>query len=355
MSLNKHIGIIPVFVSHMGCPNECTFCNQRKISGVSDAILPNQLIRHLETYLSTMKRDQVELAFFGGSFTGIESNQQIEYLKIAKDLKEKNVIQRIRISTRPDYIDDAIIERLKAYTVDIVELGCQSFHQNVLDQTKRGHRISDIYQAVALLKKADIHVGIQLMVGLPGDDEVKFEASVDQTIAFDPYCIRVYPTLVIKDTELEQMYKDGAYRPISLDEAIKFTAMAVRKFESKGLNVIRVGLQRTDLIDIGASVIAGPFHPAFGEMVWSKIFADEILEQLKHMSLDGECTICVHPKRRSIVIGQNKSNLLQFSSIRSDANIDSKSMEIKIVEDETVKLNEVRIETKQEVNTFSIL
>lgn len=355
MSLNKHIGIIPVFVSHMGCPNECTFCNQRKISGVNDAIPPNQLIRHVETYLSTMKRDQVELAFFGGSFTGIESNQQIEYLKIAKDLKTKNIIQRIRISTRPDYIDDVIIDRLKAYTVDIVELGCQSFHQNVLDQTKRGHSISDIYQAVTALKKANIKVGIQLMVGLPGDDEAQFEFSVDQTIALNPYCIRVYPTLVIKDTELEQMYKDGSYRPISLNDAIKQTAMAVRKFESKGLNVIRVGLQKTDLIDIGASVIAGPFHPAFGEMVWSKIFADEILNQLKHMRIEGKCIIYVHPKRRSITIGQNKSNLQLFSSMHSNVSSVSNLMEFKIVEDNTVELNEVRIETNQEINTFSIL
>lgn len=355
MSLNKHIGIIPVFVSHMGCPNECTFCNQRKISGVNDAIPPNQLIRHVETYLSTMKRDQVELAFFGGSFTGIESNQQIEYLKIAKDLKTKNVIQRIRISTRPDYIDDVIIDRLQAYAVDIVELGCQSFHQNVLDQTKRGHSVSDIYQAVAALKKANIKVGIQLMVGLPGDDEAQFEFSVDQTIALDPYCIRIYPTLVIKDTELEQMYKDGSYCPMSLDEAIKQTAMAVKKFESKGLNVIRVGLQKTDLIDIGASVIAGPFHPAFGEMVWSKIFADGILNQLKHMRIEGECFIYVHPKRRSITVGQNKSNLQLFSLMHPNVSCVSNLMEFKIIEDETLELNEVRIETNQEVKTFSIL
>lgn len=355
MSLNKHIGIIPVFVSHMGCPNECTFCNQRKINGVSDAIPPSQLITHVETYLSTMKRDQVELAFFGGSFTGIDMKRQVEYLRIAKDLKDKNVIHRIRISTRPDYIDEMIIERLKAYTVDIIELGCQSFHQNVLDQTKRGHSVSAIYHAVALLKKANIKVGIQLMVGLPGDDERKFEDSVNQTIALDPYCIRIYPALVIKDTELERMYTEGAYQPLTLDEAIRLTAMAVKKFEKQKLNVIRVGLQKTDLIDLGASVIAGPFHPAFGEMVWSKIFADGILEQLKNMTIKDECIICVHPKRRSVAVGQKKSNLRLLSSFYSDDSTVSKSTEIQIVEDETVELNEVRIKSKHEVISFSII
>ena len=355
MSLNKRIGIIPVFVSHMGCPNDCTFCNQKKINGVSDAIQPDQLIRHVETYLSTMKRDQVELAFFGGSFTGIDTKRQIEYLKIAKELKEKQIIQRIRISTRPDYIDDTIIERLNRYTVDVVELGCQSFHQKVLDLSKRGHSVSDIYQAVDLLKRASIKVGIQLMVGLPGDDEEKFQYAVDQTITLDPFCIRVYPALVIKDTELEQMYNEGDYRPLSLDEAIRLTAMAVKKFEKQKLNVIRVGLQKTDLIDIGASVIAGPFHPAFGEMVWSRIFADGILERLKDMTVEDECILYVHPKRRSIAVGQNKSNLQLFCSVQSDAITASNLRKIKIVEDEKVDLNEVRIESKQNIITFSII
>ena len=172
MAHDVTIGIIPVFVSHMGCPNECTFCNQRKINGVVDAILPNDLDAYIQMYLKTMKRDQVELAFFGGSFTGIDVQRQMEYLSIAHVYKKSGLIDKIRISTRPDYIDHVIIDRLKTYEVDTVELGCQSYSDAVLKTTKRGHTSDDIYRAVRLLKDAKIQVGIQLMLGLPGDDEM---------------------------------------------------------------------------------------------------------------------------------------------------------------------------------------
>ena len=268
---NNSVGIIPIFVSHMGCPNACTFCNQRKISGVEDAIKPEALIKHVEMYLKTMKRDRIELAFFGGSFTGIATLLQERYLNYAKQLKDSGMIDAIRLSTRPDYVDDVVVERLLKYNVDLVELGCQSFDETVLVASKRGHDQQAIYRAVRLLKAASIDVGIQLMLGLPFDTYEKFMASVEATISLDPACVRLYPALVIKDTELFDQFEMGVFSPLSVDDAVDWCADAMKRFNKAKIHVIRIGLQPTDVINFEGSVVAGPFHPAFGERVMSRL------------------------------------------------------------------------------------
>lgn len=318
------IGIIPVFISHMGCPNDCTFCNQRKITGYHDAIAPNALQSYVEQYIETMKRDQVELAFFGGSFTGIEQGLQEQYLSVAMQLKMQGVIHKIRLSTRPDYIDDEVALRLKAYAVDLVELGCQSFDDEVLSISKRGHLSSAIYDAVSVLKRHDIMFGIQLMLGLPGDNYGKFMDAVLKTIDLKPSCVRLYPALVIKNTELAEQYLSGFYVPLNLDDAISWTAEALIRFERNGIKVIRIGIQRTDLIDFDGDVLAGPFHPSFGELVRSKIALEEMLALLDERAAEVGYAIPnkrisaifeVNDKRISIAIGNkgiNKNALLAY-------------------------------------------
>lgn len=319
----KSIGIVPVFVSHMGCPNDCTFCNQRKITGHNEAISPDALFAYVMRYIETMKRDQIELAFFGGSFTGIDADLQERYLSVAYKLKMSGLIHKIRLSTRPDYMDDQIAARLKVYLVDLVELGCQSFDDEVLSLSKRGHLSYDIYSAVSVLKRHEIEFGIQLMLGLPGDDFEKFMSAVSMTIELKPSCVRLYPALVIKQTELEEQYHQGIYKPLSLEEAVSWTAEALILFEQHDVNVIRIGLQRTDLIDFGGDVVEGPFHPAFGELVRSRIVLkammnlinehDDIIRQMiYHERVD--VIIKVNVRQTSMAIGNKGCNRLALST-----------------------------------------
>ena len=311
---NNSVGIIPIFVSHMGCPNACTFCNQRKINGVEDAIKPEALVEHVEAYLKTMKRDRIELAFFGGSFTGIPIALQESYLFYAKQLKAMGMIDAIRLSTRPDYVDETVILRLVKFDVDLVELGCQSFDETVLSAAKRGHDKQAIYKAVELLKRASIKVGIQLMLGLSYDSEEKFMASVAETISLKPDCVRLYPALVIKDTELLDQFELGVFTPLTLDETVSWCAKALKCFNKAEIQVIRMGLQPTDVINFDGSVIAGPFHPAFGELVMSKLHLNVFEAFFKQMVMEKlwseveDVKIVVNEKQVSAVKGNRRIN-----------------------------------------------
>lgn len=349
--MKNSIGIIPVFVSHMGCPNDCVFCNQRKINGISDAITPNELEAYVNSYLKTMVRDQIELAFFGGSFTGIDKSLQEAYLNKAYDLKKRGLIHKIRLSTRPDYVDKEIANRLIRFGVDLVELGCQSFDDQVLLASKRGHTSSIIEVAVNRLKDSGIEVGIQLMLGLPEDNFQKFQYSVNQAIKLKPNCVRLYPALVIKDTELEEIYSTGDYKPLDVKTAAEWCAWAYETFYTHEIPVIRMGLQRTDLIDFDRAVIAGPFHPAFGELVLSLVFLNHIKKWIKDSNIEPDklTKICLitHPAQQSIVIGQHKANIKYLVDMLS---IDSNQMTCK--SDNSVVLNQVWIQINDDIKAI---
>lgn len=352
--MKNSVGIIPVFVSHMGCPNDCVFCNQRKINGVVHAISPDELEAYVISYLETMKREQVELAFFGGSFTGIEIELQEKYLKVAYDFKMRGLIDKIRLSTRPDYVDDIVVQRLKKFEVDLVELGCQSFDDEVLLTSKRGHTSGIIESAVRRLKDSGVEVGIQLMLGLPGDNFRKFQDSIWQTVKLAPSCVRLYPVLVIKDTELEILYHTGVYKPLVLEVATAWCAWAYEILNEHKIQVIRMGLQRTDLIDFDGAVIAGPFHPAFGELVLSKVFLKPIEKWFKesNMKIDELSQICIltNPSQQSIVIGQNRSNIKFLLAMLS---INPNQLTCKA--DRNVALNTVWIKNNDDVAQITIM
>lgn len=311
--MKRKRAIIPIFISHLGCPNDCVFCNQKKISGTESYILPEQMRDIIEMHLETMDAEQVEIAFFGGSFTGIEIERQKAYLQVASEYVRSGVVESIRLSTRPDYIDDDILDNLREHHVKTIELGVQSFSEEVLKNAKRGHDVHAVYKAAKRIKDCGFDLGIQLMYGLPGDDFEKFFFSVRESIRLRADCVRLYPVLVIKSTELNELYRELKYVPSTLEETVEGLAKALKLYHQAGIPVIRIGLQRTDMIDLGREVVAGPFHPAIRELVYDDLFYEAIM---RNWSTQKSEDIWVNPKQVSHLLGHKKRNLEKNSNLR---------------------------------------
>lgn len=302
---------IPIFVPHAGCLFDCVFCNQKHITGQNATLEPALVEAQIESFLESIYANDsekfIEIAFFGGSFTGIPIQEQEALLAIAYKYKESGQIDGIRLSTRPDYIDEKVLALLSRYGVTTVELGVQSLDQGVLDLARRGHTLRDVVYASNLIKAAGFRLGLQMMIGLPGDTVKKVLRTTNQLIQLSPDCVRVYPTLVVQDTELERMYREGTYEPLTIDEAVEITAFVIEKFNKHDIPVIRIGLQPTDELSDGA-VIAGPYHPAFRQLVESKLYLDAIFDRLEGESIES-LIIYTHPKELSNVVGQKRANL----------------------------------------------
>ena len=277
MNRRRHY-IIPIFVPHEGCPHNCVFCNQNTITGNSNAVDNKFIIQTVNEYLNTMDRKNsiIEISFFGGTFTAIDIEKQRELLSVAKDYKDKRKIDFIRLSTRPDYIDKSILNNLRDYNVDIIELGVQSMDDQVLKLAGRGHTAADVYEASKLIKSYGFTLGHQIMPGLPGDDFIKDIYTAKKVLELKPDICRIYPALVIKGTPMEKMYLDNIYKPYSLHKAIEICKIIYGMFKANNINVIRIGLQPTEEINLGRELIAGPFHPAFRELVQGSIYNDMI-------------------------------------------------------------------------------
>jgi len=297
---------IPIFVPHKGCPNDCVFCNQKKITGERESKNLAETEVVIKEALSTMKRPYyAEIAFFGGSFTGIDISLQKKYLEIAEKFIRSGEVDGIRLSTRPDYISAEILDMLKNHGVTAVELGAQSMDDEVLTKNRRGHRAEDTVKAVKLLKEYGFETGLQMMTGMYGSDSEKDILSGRKIAGLSPDTVRIYPTVVLGDTMLEALYLSGEYVPPTLDESVEVCAALYRIFDEKGIKIIRAGLQSTDTICEKGSIVAGAYHSAFGELVRSRILRDEIEEKVK----SGEKTIDVDKKQLSAAIGQKKSNV----------------------------------------------
>lgn len=309
--MNKRHYIIPIFVSHRGCPHDCVFCNQKKITGHGGDATGLDVVNKIEEYLHTIPKENsiIELAFYGGSFTAIPIDQQQELLEAVQPYIEQGVIRNIRVSTRPDCIDMQIIDLLKACKVKIIELGVQSMDAEVLHLSNRGHSAQDVIEAVALLKQHGFIVGVQVMVGLPGDTMQKSIDTVKQLIELKPDIARIYPALVITNTYMERMYLAGQYKPLSLEEAVEVCKNLLLLFETNGVEVIRIGLQPTENILEGKEVVAGPFHPSMRQLVVSSIYKDMLLYILKDVKALKQLEILVHPQDISDILGQKRSNI----------------------------------------------
>ena len=313
---------IPIFIPHVGCKNECVFCNQRRISGTIDPVKVSDVKKQIDTAIENYKRDnrKLEVAFFGGSFTGIDKNEQIAYLKIVNYYIKSGVIDSIRLSTRPDYIDQEILDILKAYNVKIIELGVQSMDDKVLALSKRGHTAEDVRRASKLIRENGFVLGHQIMVGLPGSSYEKEEYSINESLALKPDIMRIYPVYILEDSELYEMYKRGIYKPLNLEKALERTTMMYKKCIKSGTNVIRVGLQTTEQISQKNSKIVGPVCDNYREMVLSRIMLEIIEKKLDKINIDKKIeknknkgivtviNICVPTNQVNYAIGNNKCN-----------------------------------------------
>ena len=321
--MKKH-AIIPIFIPHRGCPNDCVFCNQRKITARTTAPTKDDVKNTIDTWLTTLGEvPTVEIAFYGGSFTGLELEEQNSYLAIAKEYKDRGLIDKIHLSTRPDYIDRDILDNLKAYSVDTIELGVQSFDDEVLRKSNRGHTSTAAYEAVSLIKEYGFEFGIQLMIGLPGDSLETCIYSAKEAVKLKPSLNRLYPTIVIDDTELLEMYERGEYQPLSREEAVTRTAAMYKILDEAGITIMRVGLKSTDIIGEGGSINGGTYHPAFRQLVEGRIARDKIephldriVDELRNRYEKSGEIIANHLQGRSLA---NESiNKRRFSRVKVD-------------------------------------
>ena len=314
--------IIPIFVPHLGCPNDCTFCNQRKISGEMKEITEKDVVDTIEYYLSSFKEKDAykEVAFFGGSFTGIDEELQNKLLEAAyKYIKDKK-IDGIRISTRPDYIDKKTLKRLKKYKVKTIELGVQSTNDYILKKCRRGHTYQDVVKASKLIRWYGFTLGHQMMVGLPESTALDELNTARDLIKLKPKIVRIYPVLVIRGTELEKEYKEGKYEPLELNQAIERCKELCYLFGKHKINVIRIGLQNTDTIcspkKDGSEVVAGPYHETFRQLVETSIYYDTIVERIKKINTKvKEVEIIVNPQNVNNVVGYKKENIAKLKEM----------------------------------------
>lgn len=319
--------VIPVFVPHAGCPHNCTFCNQKVISGATKQPKPEDIIDTILIYKEAAPRyDEVQLSFYGGSFTAVPIDVQLMYLKTVQPFLKINggFIDTLRCSTRPDCIDAAVIERLREYHLTIVELGTQSMVNEVLTACERGHTKEDTIKASKLLKDNGFTLGLQMMTGLPGSDREKDIISAKRIIEQRPDFVRIYPTIIVKNTKMEQEYYAGKYCPQELSEAVSLCAELCSMFERASIKVARIGLQATDTISNGenSEIIAGPYHEAFGQLVKSHRYY-ELLENMLIESLLREpawedmpekMLVFTDKKNISDVIGQNRQNIIKLKN-----------------------------------------
>lgn len=358
----KHQYIIPIFVPHLGCPNDCIFCNQKSISGQKKNMTKEQAKNIIDNYLKNLNDSDalIEIAFFGGSFTAINENLQNELLELAYTYVKEGKVESIRISTRPDYIDKNILKRLKKYKVKTIELGVQSANDFVLKRANRGHTFEDVKKASKLIRWFGFRLGHQMMVGLPESTRQDEINTAKALIKLKPKMVRIYPVLVVKNTKLEKEYEDGIYKALPLPQAVETCKQLVRMFSDKNIDIIRVGLQNTDEISDPSSekseVVAGPYHPAFRQLVESGLWYDAIVEKIKKLNVKvKEVQVTVNPLDVNNVIGHKKDNVLKLKEfydvdlvLKQDSNIKQGKSKIDITKTYADFLEE--IETKKEVS-----
>ena len=308
--------IIPFFIPHAGCPHQCVFCNQKSITGENTppdiSLLPEKISAYLRT---NNKQGSVQLAFYGGSFTALPLETQLTYLTAVQPFIRSGTIQGIRISTRPDNINEELLPILKTHHVQCIELGVQSMNDTVLFLSGRGHTAADTVRASQQLKKYDFITGLQLMPGLPGDSSEYFMNTVDAVIDMKPDFVRIYPALVIKGTPLQALLEQGLYTPLSLKVAVAVCGHALQRFEKAGISVIRIGLQSTRELEKQGTILAGPYHPAFRQLVESSLLLDKMRLALKNRDSNTTSAVFqVNPKDLSAALGQRRSNMAILKS-----------------------------------------
>lgn len=332
-AIMKHANI-PIFIPELACPHQCIFCNQAKISGQLEIPQPEEIPAIVEQYLSTMHDGrEVEIAFFGGSFTGIPMALQEEYLRKAYPYVAQGRVQGIRLSTRPDYISGEILDLLERYGVKTIELGAQSTNDDVLLASGRGHKREAIERASEQIRERGFHLGLQMMMGLPHDTYERSRQTVEDIIALGADNTRIYPTLVIKGTQLAKFYEAGKYEPLDLPTAVSWAKDFYLRFEEAGLTVLRVGLHASEELTHEKSLLAGPFHKSFKELVMTEVWRDMLDERLAVYSNES-LRLTVHPSQINFVWGYQGANKLIF---------EAKNLNVKIVGDCSLDKYEMQV------------
>lgn len=328
--------IIPIFVPHLGCPNDCVFCNQRRISGhmsPADAETVKNAIENAAALTPSGTKRQ--LAFYGGSFTAIPDGQQLELFEAARPYLEDGTISSIRLSTRPDAIDGAVLARLKRYGVTTVELGAQSMCDEVLELSGRGHTASDVENASRLIKASGFELILQMMTGLPGDTDERSIETARRIIALRPDGVRIYPTVIVRDTALYDLWKAGRYAEHTVENAVRVCAKLTAMFDEANIPIIRMGLNPTEDLS-GGDAVGGAYHPALGELVRSRMMLDKARELLKDAVPGSSVTLGVNRSDVSKMAGQHRCNIdtlkseLRLSSVKI-READVKSGEIAVI------------------------
>ena len=343
--------IIPIFVPHLGCPNDCVFCNQKPISGQKHNLTKEEVKKIIDDYLASINPSEstVEIAFFGGSFTAIEEKKQEEFLQIAYEYIKKGQVESIRISTRPDAINKKILKMLKKYHVKTIELGVQSANNYILQKSNRGHTFEDVKKASKLIRWNGFKLGHQMMVGLPESTRIDEINTAKALIKLKPKMVRIYPVLVVKNTKLESMLNDGTYEPLSLVQAIEVCKELVRMFDDKNIEIIRIGLQNTDEISDPSNktseVVAGPYHPTFRQLVESSMWYDAIVGKIKKLNAKvKEVEVTINPIDVNNVIGHKKENVLKLK--------DTYDVDLIVKQDKSIKQGKSKIEITKIYNDF---
>lgn len=312
----ENIYIIPIFIPHKGCKNECVFCNQRKISGETRDVSESQVREEIEKYLKLYKdsKKKKQIAFFGGSFTGLDIDDQKRFLEVANEYIKKGVVENIRVSTRPDYITEEILTMLKKYNVKVIELGVQSMDDEVLLASKRGHTAADVVKASKLIYKYGFTLGHQVMVGLPKSTIEKEIATIKKCLSLKPKMIRIYPVYVLKESKLYDMYESGEYTPLDLEDAVKRASVVYNECVKSKVNVIRIGLQTTEEINSKNNKIKGPVCDNYKERVLSNIAQEKTLEKIKKAKQGRDLHLIAKESEINYIVGAKKSNINIYES-----------------------------------------
>ena len=345
MSSYERPFIVPVFLPNIGCPHKCVFCNQSALTGVKQKIpSPEEIGLHINRFLNYKGRNRnpVQISFFGGNFLGLKIDLIKSLLREATKFVVKGRADSIRFSTRPDTIDSERLDILKEFPVATVEIGVQSMDDKVLCSSGRGHTSSDTEKAVSILKKRNYEIGLQMMIGLPGDNRARSLYSAKRIAALSPDFVRIYPALVLKNTILARWYKEGRYTSLPLEQCITLVKDIYLIFRKKKIQVIRMGIQTSEHVESETTILAGPYHPAFGHLVHSEIFLDmaSSLIEAEEIGYCDSVGIKVHPQSVSKMRGIKNFNI---KPLKKRFNIKS----VKIIPDRSLAEDEIMVHGSQ--------
>lgn len=330
----KHANV-SLFVPHEGCPHMCSFCNQRTISGSSARLTKEAVDTAAETAIrSGCVKENSEIAFFGGSFTAIDRDYMVYLLECAYPYVKNGYFGGIRCSTRPDAVDGEVLSVLKKYGVTSIELGAQSMSDAVLSANERGHTAYDTEKASRLIKSRGFELGLQMMTGLYLSDDETDIMTAEKIIGLNPSCVRIYPTVVLENTRLAELYRDNKYAPQTLESAVSLCAKLLRMFEKADIKVIRLGLHSGGNVEDG--YIAGAYHPAFRELCEGRIYLENAVKKINENNLKGKINIYVSPSAVSKMTGQKKRNISYLEKM---------GVEARVIPDFTLGKYEIRAES----------